>query len=120
MKSMLLTQQKQDEYIKPLDFKVNMLSTHNEMLEAQITQQASSSSTPPGRLPCKPEPNPRDQCNAMVFQGDKQLKGPKGVSNDEHFHDVNNESLENELPIPSKDVISNDTNESNEPPKDPK
>ena len=55
MESMLLAQQKQDEYIKKLAFKVDVLSTHNKMLEAQIAQQASSSSTPPGRLPSKPD-----------------------------------------------------------------
>jgi len=48
MESMLLAQQKQDEYIKQLASKVDVLSTHNKMLEAQIAQQASSSSTPPG------------------------------------------------------------------------
>jgi len=42
MESILLTQQKQDEYIKQLASKVDVLSTHNKMLEAQIAQQASS------------------------------------------------------------------------------
>jgi len=59
MESMLLVQQKQDEYMKQLAYKVDVLSSHNKMLEAQIAQQASSSSTPPGRLPSKPEPNHR-------------------------------------------------------------
>jgi len=36
MESMLLAQQKQDEYIKELASKVDVLSTHNKMLEAQI------------------------------------------------------------------------------------
>ena len=48
-----LTQQKQDECIKQLAFKVDLLSTHNKMLETQIAQQASSSITPPGRLPIR-------------------------------------------------------------------
>ena len=64
-----------------------MLSTHNKMLEAQITQQASSSSTPPGRLPSKPEQNPGEQCNAMILRGGKQLEGPKGRVNDMSLHD---------------------------------
>ena len=38
MESMLLAQQKQDEYIKQLASKVDVLSTHNKMLEAQIVQ----------------------------------------------------------------------------------
>jgi len=36
MESMLMTQQKQDEYTKQLAFKVDVLITHNKMLEAQI------------------------------------------------------------------------------------
>ena len=40
MESMLLVQQKQDEYIKQLASKADVLSTHNKMLEAQIAQQA--------------------------------------------------------------------------------
>ena len=50
------------------------------MLEIQIAQQANSSTTPPGRLPCKPELNPRKQCNAIVLRNGTQLEGPKGVS----------------------------------------
>jgi len=34
MESMLLAQQKQDEYIKQLASKVDVLSTHNKILEA--------------------------------------------------------------------------------------
>ena len=36
MESILLTQQKQDEYIKQLASKIDVLTIHNEMLEAQI------------------------------------------------------------------------------------
>ena len=64
-------QQKQDEYIKQLATKVDVLSTHNKILEAQIAQQASSSSTPRGRLPRKLEPNPREQCNAVILRRGK-------------------------------------------------
>jgi len=60
LESVLLAQQKQDEYIKQLASKVDLLTTHNKMLETQIAHQASSSSTPPGRLPSKPEQNPRE------------------------------------------------------------
>ena len=38
--------QQEDEYIKQLAPKVDVLTTHNKMLEAQIAQQASSSPTP--------------------------------------------------------------------------
>jgi len=50
------------------------------MLETQIAHQASSSSTPPGRLPSKPEQNPREQCNAIVLRSGTKLEGPKGTS----------------------------------------
>ena len=55
LESLLLTQQKQDEYIKQLTSKVDLLTTHNKMLETQIAQQANSSTTPLVRLPSKPE-----------------------------------------------------------------
>ena len=58
MENMLLAQQKQDEYIKQLTSKVDVLTAYNTMLEGQIAQQAASSSTPPGRLPSKPKSNP--------------------------------------------------------------
>ena len=69
MESMLLAQQKQDEYIKKLACKVDMLAAHNKMLEAQIAQQVTSSPTPSGRLPSKPEPNPCEQCNCLTLRG---------------------------------------------------
>ena len=65
MKSMLMAQQKQDEYIRQLASKVDVLITHNTILEAEIAEQANFSSTPPNRLPSKPEPNPRS--NAMLW-----------------------------------------------------
>jgi len=36
-----MAQQKQDEYINQLASKVDVLTTHNKMLEAQISQKAS-------------------------------------------------------------------------------
>jgi len=36
-----VAQQKQDAYIKQLASKVDVLTTHNRMLEAQIAQKAS-------------------------------------------------------------------------------
>ena len=38
MEGMFLPQQKQDEYIKQLGSKVDMLTTHSKTLEAQIAQ----------------------------------------------------------------------------------
>ena len=94
MKSMLLAHQKQDEYIKQLASKVDVLTTHNKMLEAQIAQLAMSSSIPQGRFPSMLKPNPREQCNAMILRGGKQLEGPKGVSNDESLHDKHDNNVE--------------------------
>jgi len=57
MESMLLAQQNQDECIKQLASKIDVLTTHNKMLEDQIAQQVTFSSIPPGRLPSKPKSN---------------------------------------------------------------
>ena len=65
---MLMVQQKQDEYIKQLASKIDMLTIHNKMLEAQIGQQASFSSAPPDRLPSKPESNPLEHCNCISMK----------------------------------------------------
>jgi len=83
LESVILAQQKQDEYVKQLASKVNLLTTHNKMLETQIAQQASSSSTPPGRLPSKPEQNPREQCNAIVLRSGTKLEGRTGTSDEQ-------------------------------------
>ena len=50
------------------------------MLVTQIARQVSSSSTPLGRLPTKPESNPMEHCNAIVLRSAIQLEGPKGAS----------------------------------------
>jgi len=59
---------KQDEYIKQLASKVDLLTTHNRMLEAQIAQKVSFSSTFLDRLPNKLEPNPREYCNYVTLK----------------------------------------------------
>ena len=80
-----------------------MRITYNKMLEAQIGQKASLSSMPPDRLLSKPEPNPREKCNAMILKGGKQLEGPKRITNNESLHDQNEhiENVEEEESIPS-------------------
>ena len=55
-----------------------MLTIHNKMLDAQITQQASYSSSPSITLPSKPKLNPSEQCNAMILRGTDNLRGLKG------------------------------------------
>ena len=75
-----MVRQKKDEYIKQLTSKIDVLTTHNKMLEAQIAQQASSSSTPPSRLPSKREPNPREQWNAMILRVENNLRDLRGIA----------------------------------------
>ena len=49
-----------------------MLVTCNRMLEAQIAQKATFSSTPPDRLPSKPEPNPREHCDYVTKKEEEE------------------------------------------------
>ena len=49
-----------------------MLTTYNKMLEAQIVQKATFSSTPSNRLPSKPEPNPREHCNSVTMKEEEE------------------------------------------------
>jgi len=48
---------------------VNVLITHNNMLEAQIVQQGTSSCAPLGRIRNKLETNPCKQCNYVTLKG---------------------------------------------------
>ena len=41
----------------------------------------------------------------MILRGEKQLKGPKGRGNDVSLHDEHVVNDENEVPIPSNEVI---------------
>jgi len=99
LERVLLPQQKQDKYIKQLASKVNLLTTHNKILQSQIAQQASSSTTPPGRLPNKPESNPREQCNAIVLRSGTQLEGPNGVKVDVKSQDEYDKGV---APLPNE------------------
>jgi len=47
-------------------------TTHNRMLEDQIAQKATFSSTPPDTLPRKPEPNPREHCNCVTMKEEEE------------------------------------------------
>ena len=66
-----------------------MLTTHSRMLEAQIAQKASFSSITSYGLPSKFVINLREQCNAMILRGGKQLEGPKEITSYESLHDKN-------------------------------
>ncbi|KAJ9555511.1 hypothetical protein OSB04_010125 [Centaurea solstitialis] len=57
--------------------RLEAMSTHNKMLETQITQlaqQIANSVRPQGQLPGQPEPNPRAQMNAITLRDGKVLK----------------------------------------------
>jgi len=118
MENMLLAQQMQDEYIKQLASKVIVLTTYNKMLNAQISQWATSSSTPLGKFPSKNKVSPRGKCNAMILKEDKQLEGPKRVDQNEHSRYGKDEVVEKEVPTSSNEVIGDDT--SNKIPDGPK
>ena len=94
-----------------------MLTTYNKMLEAQIAQQAASSSIPLGRFLSKNELSPREQYNAVILRGGKQLERPEGVSQDKHLHDGNDEVIEKEVSTSSNDIIGDDGYNSNKVPK---
>jgi len=115
-----MARQKQDEYFKQLASKVDVLTTHSKMLEVQTTQKASFSSMLLDRLTGKLEPNPRERCNAMILGGGKQLKGPKWVTHNVSLYDKNDDIVNVEESIPSKEVIDDVLHKFDEVPKDPK
>ena len=49
-----------------------MLTTYNRMLEVQIVQKATFSSTPLNRLPSKPEPNPHKHYNCVTMKEEEE------------------------------------------------
>jgi len=75
-----LAQQKQEECIRQLASKVDVLTTHNRILEAQIAQQASTSSTPTGKLLSKPESNPCEHFTCVILK--------EGVEDPRHPEDI--------------------------------
>ena len=99
LESVLLAQEKQDERIKLVTSKVDILTTHNKMLESQISQPDISSLAPQGRLSSEPVPNPREHCNCIVLRSGKQLDSPKGAKigvDGGKNHDVHVDALPNE------------------------
>ena len=105
---------KQDEYIKQLASKFDLLTTYNKMLESEIAQQANSSSTPPSTLPSQPLPNPKEHCNVLVLRSGKHLKAPKGARIKEECEKGHDEGI---AIFPSKDQSpkKNENERSTEP-----
>jgi cell division protein FtsB len=59
------------EQIKQLTSKLDVLATHNRMLETQISQVAqhqASTSAPAGTFPGQPQQNPKEQANAVILR----------------------------------------------------
>jgi len=90
------------------------------MLETQIAHQASSSSTPLGRLSSKPEQNPREQCNAIVLRSGTKLEGLKGTSvevESEKEKDTGKTPLPQESELEKKRENENEQESKTLPPK---
>ncbi|XP_031095131.1 uncharacterized protein LOC115999421 [Ipomoea triloba] len=76
MQMMLKSQLQSEERYKQISERLDQLSAHNKMLERQIANQASTSSTKvTGKLPACPE-NPREHVNAIVTRSGKKLEEP--------------------------------------------
>ena len=79
-----MAQQKQDEYSKQLASKVDVLTTHNKMLEAQIIQKPSLSSRPPDKLPSKPKHSPCEHYNCVNLKQEvKYFTNPEDIQMEE-------------------------------------
>ncbi|XP_045827939.1 uncharacterized protein LOC123919930 [Trifolium pratense] len=68
-----------NEQIKQLTSRLELLTTHNKMLEtqiAQVAQQQASTSAPAGIFPGQPQPNPRGHVNAVILRSGTQYDGP--------------------------------------------
>ncbi|XP_031104844.1 uncharacterized protein LOC116009834 [Ipomoea triloba] len=76
MQMMLKSQLQSEERYKQMSEKLDQLSAHNKMLERQIANQASTSTTKVmGKLPACPE-NLREHVNANVTRSGKKLEEP--------------------------------------------
>ncbi|KAJ9181943.1 hypothetical protein P3X46_005986 [Hevea brasiliensis] len=93
LQQILANQTKHDEEMREMKARLEQMQTHNRMLENQIAQQASSSSTKSfGKLPSQPE-NPREQCQAITLRSGKVVNNEKSEKNEKS---ENSEKRENE------------------------
>ncbi|KAJ9189585.1 hypothetical protein P3X46_000859 [Hevea brasiliensis] len=99
LQQILANQNKHDEEMREMKARLEQMQTHNRMLENQIAQQASSSSTKSfGKLPSQPE-NPREQCHAITLRSGKIVHNEKSEKSEkrENEEDVDeNEKQESE------------------------
>nr|GMC80213.1 uncharacterized protein LOC109185573 [Ipomoea batatas] len=76
MEMMVKSQLQSDERFRQVTERLDQLCVHNKMLENQLANQASTSSTKAtGKLPACPE-NPREHVNAIVTRSGKKLEEP--------------------------------------------
>nr|GMC47044.1 uncharacterized protein LOC109183808 [Ipomoea batatas] len=76
MEMMVKSQLQSDERFRQVTERLDQLCAHNKMLENQIANQASTSSTKvTGKLPACPE-NPREHVNAIETRSGKKLEEP--------------------------------------------
>ncbi|XP_057996489.1 uncharacterized protein LOC110663532 [Hevea brasiliensis] len=94
MECYLAAQQQQNEIIKQLASRMDLLATHNKMLENQIAQQASSSSKIAGKLPSQPEMIPREYCKAVTLRSGKILEHSEEESTKRTFDKCENQTEE--------------------------
>ncbi|XP_031108668.1 uncharacterized protein LOC116013158 [Ipomoea triloba] len=117
MEMMFKSQMKSDERFRQLTEKLDQLGAHNKMLERQIANQASTSSTQvTGKLPAYPE-NPREHVNAIITRSGKELEEPsfqiekpmpRGRSNGEIEEEVEKEEATPPTSIPNQRVHNKD------------
>jgi hypothetical protein len=68
-----------NESIKQLVNIVDLMATHNKMLETQISQvaqQLAATATPAETFPGQSQPNPKGHVNAITLQSGTELEGP--------------------------------------------
>ena len=68
-----------NELITQLGNKVDQIVTHNKMLESHISQVAQTQApqtTPGGKFPGQPQPNPKGQANSITLQSGAAYDGP--------------------------------------------
>ncbi|XP_031105129.1 uncharacterized protein LOC116010011 [Ipomoea triloba] len=76
MEMMVKSQLQSEERFRQVTERLDQLSAHNKMLENQLANQASTSSTKvTGKLPACPE-NSREHVNAIVTRSGKKLEEP--------------------------------------------
>ncbi|XP_019155796.1 PREDICTED: uncharacterized protein LOC109152581 [Ipomoea nil] len=109
MEKLLKSQmQSEERVIKQLTERVDQLSAHNKMLENQLANQASTSSTRVTRkLPACPE-NPREYLNAITTRSGKQLQDPPYPVSEQFFkrnQEVEAEKVNEEVIVQDREDI---------------